>query len=343
MKTPPTAPSDAIGFVPAFFNQQLSTSGIIQSKKINSSISENPMKTNKINSKAIMTTLRNNILILLLGMLLTLQARAQIYVSDYASGTVGEYNLNGTPINASLISGLAQPSGLAVSANLLYVIVHDGTNGIVQVYDAISGAVVNPSLVTAPQYPEVLALAGNNLYVVSPGASGEGSGLVGLYDATTGAPIVAPLLPSLVYPSGIAIYGNRLYVPQQENLIFGYINVYNATTGSPIAYQFVPNLLHAPSGLLLAGPYLFEANGGDGTIGKYAARTGATINAAFISGLNVPNQMALVGKSLFVTNSGDGTVREYDAITGAVIKPAFISRLTQPFGIAIRHPHSGTD
>ncbi len=152
----------------------------------------------------------------------------------------------------------------------------------------------------------------------------------GLYDATTGAVIAAPLIAPLYYPVGAAVSGNHLYLPQQENLIFGYINVYDATTGSLLVYQFIPNLLHQPLGLVLGEHDLFEANGTDGTIGKYNAKTGATINAAFISGLNGPNQMALLEKKLFVTNSGNGTVGKYDTTTGAAINPALISGFDSP-------------
>ena len=123
------------------------------------------MKTKQSITKAIITSL----LVLFLGTLLAVQAHGQIYVSDNTNGTVGEYNLDGTAINPSLISGLTQPAGLALSGKHLYVIVHgDGTNGTVQVYNATTGAVINPSLVTAPQLPEILALSGNNLYVVRP-------------------------------------------------------------------------------------------------------------------------------------------------------------------------------
>ncbi len=48
-------------------------------------------------------------------------ARAQIYVSNGGNGTVGEYSLSGTAINPSLITGLHDPTGLAVFNGNLYV------------------------------------------------------------------------------------------------------------------------------------------------------------------------------------------------------------------------------
>ena len=263
-------------------------------------------------------------------------ARGQIiYESDNTTGTVGEYNLDGTPINASLITGLNQPLGIAVAGNNLYVITLDGgTIGTVREYNATTGAVINPSLLTQSQDPYVLALSGNNLYVVSPGASGIGSGLVGVYDATTGAAIHAPLLTGLIYPVGVAISGNNLYLPQQLNGTFGQISIYDATTGAAVSNPLISGLLHAPEGLLVSGNMLYEANAGNGTIGLYNATTGATINGSFISGLDSPSQLALYGNELFVSNVNSGAIGVYDATTGAAINASLISGLSGPFGIA---------
>ena len=47
------------------------------------------MKTKQSFTKTALTALCTNFLVLLLGMLLTVQAHGQIYVSDYTNGTVG--------------------------------------------------------------------------------------------------------------------------------------------------------------------------------------------------------------------------------------------------------------
>jgi len=39
------------------------------------------------------------------------QAHGQIYVANSGIGTIGEYNLDGTTINSSLVSGLNGPTG----------------------------------------------------------------------------------------------------------------------------------------------------------------------------------------------------------------------------------------
>ncbi len=39
----------------------------------------------------------------------------QIFVTSQNSGTIGEYNYDGTPVNSALVSGLSGPDGLAAS------------------------------------------------------------------------------------------------------------------------------------------------------------------------------------------------------------------------------------
>jgi len=54
--------------------------------------------------------------------LMTGSARAQLYVSQVDNNTVSEYNATtGASINASFITGLNGPTGLALSGNTLFV------------------------------------------------------------------------------------------------------------------------------------------------------------------------------------------------------------------------------
>jgi DNA-binding beta-propeller fold protein YncE len=61
------------------------------------------------------------------------------------------------------------------------------------------------------------------------------------------------------------------------------------------------------------------------SVSEYDTKTGALINASFITGLNGPIGLALSGNTLFVVNQGNGTVGEYDATTGAAINANFIA------------------
>ena len=83
---------------------------------------------------------------------------------------------------------------------------------------------------------------------------------------------------------------------------------------------------------------IFVANGiSGGTIGEYTT-SGATVNAALISGLSTPVGIAVSGSNLFVTNAGfgpgTGRIGEYTT-SGAPVNPALISGLNDPQGIAV--------
>ena len=58
-------------------------------------------------------------LLILVGVA-TAPVRGQIYVTNGDTGTVGAYNLDGTPINTALITGLQHPQGIAVSDGYIY-------------------------------------------------------------------------------------------------------------------------------------------------------------------------------------------------------------------------------
>jgi hypothetical protein len=78
------------------------------------------------------------------------------------------------------------------------------------------------------------------------------------------------------------------------------------------------------------------ANFGNGTVGKYDATNGATVNATFINGLNAPVGLALDGLNhLFVSDAFNNLVGEYDATTGATINANFITGLNNPLGLAL--------
>ncbi len=58
----------------------------------------------------------------LLGLLCTGAAYADnIFVTNFFDSTIGEYTTSGAAVNASLISGLNNPVGIAVSGSNLFV------------------------------------------------------------------------------------------------------------------------------------------------------------------------------------------------------------------------------
>jgi len=69
-----------------------------------------------------------------------------LFETNSNSGTIGEYTTSGATVNASLVSGLTGPAGVAVSGSNLFVasFVASGTIG----EYTTSGATVNASLIT---------------------------------------------------------------------------------------------------------------------------------------------------------------------------------------------------
>src|SRR5580704_9675308 len=96
------------------------------------------------------------------GLAVTLKAQ-DLYVSIINFGhpdVVGEYGLDGSTVNASLISGLDSPNGIAISGDDLFVA--NAGSGTIGEY-TLSGATVNASLITGLDDPTGIAISGTNL------------------------------------------------------------------------------------------------------------------------------------------------------------------------------------
>ena len=136
----------------------------------------------------------------LLGLCLTSPAQAQIFVANNNDGTktIGEYNLDGSTVNPSLVSGLSLPIGLAVSGGDIFVA--NAGSGTIGEYTT-SGATVNASLVSGGGLgePDGIAVSGGDIFV----AWWVGS-TIGEY-TTTGATVNASLVSGLNGPAGLAV------------------------------------------------------------------------------------------------------------------------------------------
>ena len=223
--------------------------------------------------------------VLSVGVLLPpLTARGDIYVVNYGTNTIGKYSNSGGVVNASLISGLHQPQGIAVSGSNLFVTNEHaspstGEPGGVGEYTT-SGGVVNTSLVTNRNWPVGIAVSGSNLFVTN--VYNPASDAIDEY-TTSGVAVSIPLLsgPAFPGPDGIAVSGSNLFVANYGGTIGEY------TTSGGIVNASLVSGLSEPEGLVLSGPDLFVANFGNGTIGEYTT-SGVVVNASLISGLNGP-------------------------------------------------------
>jgi PEP-CTERM motif-containing protein len=174
-------------------------------------------------------------------------ARAQVlFVGHQGDSIVGEYDAtSGAAINASFITGVNRPAGLALLGNNLFVANFGSTT--VGEYNATTGAAINANFInTGLGGLYGLALSGSNLFV----SDNEGflGTTVGEYSATTGAAINANFITGLGAPTGLALSGNDLFV---ANFASGTVGEYNATTGAAINANFITGLSE-PAGLLVA-------------------------------------------------------------------------------------------
>jgi hypothetical protein len=259
-------------------------------------------------------------LALALGVLtsaLATQAGAEVFVTNYGSATVGEYTTSGATVNASLISGLDGPEGVALEGSDVYVINFE--DGSVGEYTA-SGATVNASLISGLDDPEGVALEGSDLYVSN--YYGE---TVGEY-TTSGATVNAALIKGLDDPAGVALEGSDLYV---VNTASGTVGEYT-TSGATVNASLISGL-DKPYGLAVDGSDLYVANILGGSVGEYTT-SGATVNAKLIDGLSYPVGVAVNGSDLYVVN--EGRVGEYTT-GGATVNAGLISGLDGPEWVAV--------
>jgi len=78
--------------------------------------------------------------------------------------------------------------------------------------------------------------------------------------------------------------------------------------------------------------YVVEA--GNFRIGEYTT-SGATMNAALVTGFNFPDGIAVSGGNLWVLDDFAGRIGEYNATTGAVVNASVVSGLIAPVGFAL--------
>ncbi len=249
--------------------------------------------------------------------IMPLAACAQILITggtNIGHGTIGEYTTGGTPVNAALVSGLDSPVGIAVSGNDIFVV--NFSSGTIGEYTT-GGATVNAALVSGLNHPIGIAASGDDLFVVN-----FGSGTVGEY-TTSGATVNAALVSGLSSPLGIAVSGADLFVSGGNiheyttsgalvnNLVFtGAVSAF----GMAVSGQFLFGALQSgfgegsitggnviwthdglqqAEGIAVLGSNLFVADEATGIVGEYTT-SGATVNAAFITGVAGASGIAVI-------------------------------------------------
>jgi hypothetical protein len=170
---------------------------------------------------------------------------SNLYVTTFGpsgagDGAVGEYTSAGSVVNASLITGLTGPIGIAIDGDDLFVSSY--ALGTISEYTT-SGTLINASLISGLNGPYYMAISGGNLYVTE-----SGNGTVGEF-TTSGATINPSLISGLQYPTGIAVFGNDLFVGSYD---LGTIGEYT-TTGAVVNAALISGL-DRPYGMVVVAP-----------------------------------------------------------------------------------------
>jgi uncharacterized delta-60 repeat protein len=121
---------------------------------------------------------------------------SDLFVVDYALGTVGEYTTSGATVNAQLVTGLSNPEGVAVVGSDLFV-TEQGSVATIGEYTT-SGQVVNAALIPAVAGALSIGASGNDLFVTT------NTGQVAEY-TTAGGTVNANLIPGLSGAFGMAV------------------------------------------------------------------------------------------------------------------------------------------
>jgi hypothetical protein len=268
---------------------------------------------------------------------MTPTARGQdIFVSNSSTGTIGEYTTSGATVNASLISGLNAPAGIAVSGSNLFIAnfasgITPADNGTVGEYTT-SGATVNASLISGLNGPTGIAVSGSDLLVgdyFNAGFGGPPDFVGQIGDYTTSGSTVNPQLLVAGSPTNFAVLGSDLY-----KIIGSSIGEYT-TSGATVNASLVTglNFGNDPFDITVSGSDIFVTYFASGTIGEYTT-SGATVNASLITGLDDPTDLVVSGSDIFVSNYGSGTVGEYTT-SGSTVNASLITGLNDPIGITV--------
>lgn len=177
-----------------------------------------------------------------------------LFVVDSTANTIGQYALDGTPINPSLITGLNNPQGIAISGSNIFV-ANQGSNSVGQY--TTSGATVNPSLIQfstssgAANYGTSLAgiaVSGSDLYV-SYLSFNTFAGAIGKY-TTSGSAIDSVFIPAGgSTPQSLVASGSSLYFTDADG---GRVRQYS-TSGAVINDNLVSSI-NTPGAIAVVAP-----------------------------------------------------------------------------------------
>jgi outer membrane autotransporter protein len=183
-------------------------------------------------------------------------------------------------VNASLVSGLNNPSGIADSGSNIYAT--NSGNGTIGVYNTTSGAVVNASLVSGLNNPSGIAVSGSNIYVTE-----LLNGTIGVY-TTSGVLVNASLVSGLSFPYFLSV------VDTQVNIVAG-----TSFSLSSIGVTATP---------VLAGGTLVLSSGDSSSVSFAITSAGGVIQSPTSGSATLSGVFSGTGGLTFTNSGGTGTI-----------------------------------
>jgi hypothetical protein len=266
-------------------------------------------------------------------------AHSQIFAVS-TDGTVGEYNFDGTTVNASLVSVPADRYGYSTVVSGTNIFIESHSNGTVGEYTT-SGATVNASLVSGlPILLGGIAISGTKMFVV---CSGNGIGDGSIYEySTSGVPLWTPWLVGLDRPLSIAISGTSVFVEETGPYVVT-VGEYDGSTtnGAIINAALFPDGLTGQIAVCGTNLFIYNNNSnGIPQVGEYTT-SGATNNASLITlgEFQHIESFAVSGTNIFIASYDESdvthsTIGEYTT-SGATVNASLISGAAAGLSIAV--------
>lgn len=214
-------------------------------------------------------------------------------------------NLNAQVVDV-LTTGLADPAGLAISGNTLYIAEAFGADKISKI-DISSPSPTKTDVVTGLSGPDGLAISGNTLYIAELDAD-----KISKIDISSITPIVETVITGVLEPTGIVIDGDYLYIAEYNAQKISKLNL---TTLVKTDYL---TGISGPTGLVISNNILYFSDFDTNVISKVDLTAAVPAATQIGSGFDEPAFLNLVGSELYIADFGSGKLSKMNTTNLAV-------------------------
>jgi hypothetical protein len=244
---------------------------------------------------------------------LAARADAFVYWPTSTNGTIGRANLDGSGVNQSLITGLVDPTDVAVDGQHIYwSSYYSGVIGRAN----LDGTGVNPTFITGLNGPLAVAVDGQHLYW----ASNSGIGRANL-DGTG-------VNPSFI-PGGVGVAVDSQYIYWVGGGGIGRANL----DGTGVNQTFITGA-GDPQNVVVDGQHIYWSNPYPSPDIGRANLDGTGVNPSFITGVPNASGVAVDGQYLYWSSLGANTIGRAN-LDGTSVSEGFIATAAAAFQLAV--------